>query len=311
MSDFAPLIDRAGQLCRAIASRDLTGHELYILRQSAISGEYGIAEGCEAYTSPCLDLYLREFIPSWRGRGPCLVLNDLAMLADVHPEDWEGVVLTNTVHELAHILDRPTLYRERRDAEPDQLLICEFLSLISTLVQKLLYCPYKTIRFDFLYFVLANFHSFICRDASVDVFPHSQTKSVQINALKGIDRIGDTLFHGFLQWLSSPLSARRRWGRFFGVHVSVPGSSGPKSGSSRNLLIARWSRDRTAPTVQDISVAISASENPRAYLRFSALWSSGHCVFSIRECNCCFSSSNSRCESGVFRYSGSLHSGVG
>lgn len=121
MSDFAALVDRAGQLCRAIASRDLTGHELYILRQSAISGEYGIAEGCEAYTSPCLDLYLREFIPSWRGRGPCLVLNDLAMRADVHPEDWEGVVLTNTVHELAHILDRPTLYRERRDVEPDRL----------------------------------------------------------------------------------------------------------------------------------------------------------------------------------------------
>ena len=43
------------------------------------------------------------------------------MRADVHPEDWEGVVLTNTIHELAHILDRPTLYRERRDAEPDRL----------------------------------------------------------------------------------------------------------------------------------------------------------------------------------------------
>ena len=121
MSDFAALVDRAGQLCRAIASRDLVGHELYIIRQSEISAEYGTADGCEAYTSPCLDLYLREFIPSWRGRGPCLVLNDVAMQADVHPEDWEGVVLTDTVHELAHILDQPALYRERRDAEPDRL----------------------------------------------------------------------------------------------------------------------------------------------------------------------------------------------
>jgi hypothetical protein len=121
MSDFAALIDRAGQLCRAIAGRDLAGHELYIILQSEISAEYGAAEGCEAYTSPCLDLYLREFISNWRGRGPCLVLNDLALQADVHPDDWEGVVLTNTVHELAHILDRPTLYRERRDAEPDRL----------------------------------------------------------------------------------------------------------------------------------------------------------------------------------------------
>ncbi len=121
MSDFAALVDRAGQLCRAIASRDLGGHELYIIRQSAISAEYGTAEGCEAYTSPCLDLYLREFILNWRGRGPCLVLNDLAMQADVHPEDLEAVVIGNTLHELAHILDRPALYRERRDAEPDRL----------------------------------------------------------------------------------------------------------------------------------------------------------------------------------------------
>ncbi len=121
MSDFSALVDRAGQLCRAIASWDLARHELYIIRQSEISAEYGTAEGCEAYTSPCLDLYLREFIPNWRGRGPCLVLNDLAMQTDVHPEDWEGVVLANTVHELAHILDRPSLYRERRDAEPDRL----------------------------------------------------------------------------------------------------------------------------------------------------------------------------------------------
>ncbi len=121
MSDFAALVDRAGHLCRAIARRDLAGHELYIIRQSAISGEYGTADGCEAYTSPCLDLYLREFIPNWGGRGPCLVLNDLALLADVHPEDLEAVVLGITVHELAHILDRSALYRERRDAEPDRL----------------------------------------------------------------------------------------------------------------------------------------------------------------------------------------------
>ncbi len=121
MSDFATLVNRAGQLCRAIASRDLVGHELYIIRQSEIAAEYGTAEGCEAYTSPCLDLYLREFVgPRWRGRGPCLVLNDLA-LADVHPEDLEAVVLGITIHELAHILDRPTLYRDRRDAEPDRL----------------------------------------------------------------------------------------------------------------------------------------------------------------------------------------------
>ena len=121
MSDFSALVDKAGQLCRAIASRDLAGHELYIIRQSEITAEYGTAEGCEAYTSPCLDLYLREFIPNWRGRGPCLVMNDLALQADVHPEDLEAVVLGITIHELAHILDRPALYCERQNAEPDRL----------------------------------------------------------------------------------------------------------------------------------------------------------------------------------------------
>ena len=119
--DFAALVHRAGQLCRTIASRELVDHELYIIRQSEISAEYGTAEGCEAYTSPCLDLYLREFIPNWRGRGPCLVLNDLAMQADVHPEDLEAVVLGITIHELAHILDRPSLYRTREATEPDHL----------------------------------------------------------------------------------------------------------------------------------------------------------------------------------------------
>lgn len=121
MSDFAALVDRAGQLCRAVAGRDLVGQELYIIRQSAISGEYGTADSCEAYTAPCLDLYLREFIgPNWQGRGPCLVLNDLAM-ADVHPEDRDAVVLTSTLHELAHILDRPVLYRTREQPDPDRL----------------------------------------------------------------------------------------------------------------------------------------------------------------------------------------------
>ena len=120
MSDFAALVEQAGQLCRAVAGRDLVGQPLYVVRQSAIASEYGTAEGCEAYTSPCLDLYLREFIPNWRGRGPCLVLNDLAM-ADVHPEDRQAVVLANTLHELAHILDRPQLYRTREQPDPDRL----------------------------------------------------------------------------------------------------------------------------------------------------------------------------------------------
>ncbi len=121
MSDFAALVDRAGQLCRAIAGRDLDSLPLYIVLQSAIASEFGQAKGCEGYTSPSLDLYLREVLASgWQGRGPCLVVNDL-LLADVPPDDLESAFQAVVLHELTHILERPALYRDRPEADAGRL----------------------------------------------------------------------------------------------------------------------------------------------------------------------------------------------
>ena len=117
MSDFAALVKRAHDLCRAVAGRDLNSLPLYIVLQSAIASEFGHAEGCEGYTSPSLDLYLREVLaPSWQGRGPCLVVNDL-LLADVPPDDRESAFQAVVLHELTHILERPALYRDRPEAD--------------------------------------------------------------------------------------------------------------------------------------------------------------------------------------------------
>jgi hypothetical protein len=117
------ILARAEALCRDVAGRDLGGTPLYIVPQSAIEWEFGNAEGCDGYTTPSLDLYLRDHIgPAWRGRGPCMVINDVVLTAELHPDDVEYVVLAAALHELAHILVRPALYVKRDCVGPDRLL---------------------------------------------------------------------------------------------------------------------------------------------------------------------------------------------
>jgi hypothetical protein len=133
--DFDAIINRGHALCRAIAARDLGESPLYIVRQSAIATELGAAYGCSGYTTPSLDLYLHDHIGDcWQGRGPCMVINDLALLADVHPEDLEEITLGTIVHELAHILDRPALYENRPNVEPAKLKF-ESLVLADTIIR--------------------------------------------------------------------------------------------------------------------------------------------------------------------------------
>lgn len=79
IGDIPALCCRSQHLCRAVAGRDLEGLPLYIMPQSQLAAEYGNAERCYAYTTPSLDLYLRPHIRDWRGRGPCMVINDLAL----------------------------------------------------------------------------------------------------------------------------------------------------------------------------------------------------------------------------------------
>jgi hypothetical protein len=118
----ARLCAQAEALCQRIAPRDLAGLPVYVVPQSALLADLGTAEACDGYTTPCLDLYLQDVIgPAWRGRGPCMVINDLALL-DEAPDDLETYFLATVLHELAHVFERPALYRERPNAEPARLM---------------------------------------------------------------------------------------------------------------------------------------------------------------------------------------------
>lgn len=117
----AALCRRAESLCRRVAPRDLAGVPVYVVPQSAAVGLLWQASECEGYTSPSLDLHLRGVIgPGWRGRGPCLVVNDLLLVPSAG-EDLEPYFLATAVHEFAHVLERPSLFAERRHPEPARL----------------------------------------------------------------------------------------------------------------------------------------------------------------------------------------------
>ena len=120
-SHMAKYLAEAESLCRIVASLDLAGHPIYIVAQSQLESFFGQAGGCYAYTTPSLDLYVRDHIDDWQGRGPCMVINDLAIAEDHAPDAHRELVLNHTLHELAHILDRPSLFEDRND-HPDKLL---------------------------------------------------------------------------------------------------------------------------------------------------------------------------------------------
>ena len=120
-SDGATLAAEAEGLCRAVAFRDLAGVPLYIVSQSSLPAEAGSGDHCYGYTTPSLDLYLRPHLPNWRGRGPCMVINDLALAEDFDADDLEYVIQCCVLHELAHILDRPAQFADRTDADPLKL----------------------------------------------------------------------------------------------------------------------------------------------------------------------------------------------
>lgn len=109
------LCKRGERLCLALAPKDLAGVPLYIVPQSRIGG----MSTCDGYTALSLDLHLREYIDDYRGRGPCLVVNDMT-LADTDPTDFEHAFLVVVVHELAHILERRFLFYERSEP-PDEI----------------------------------------------------------------------------------------------------------------------------------------------------------------------------------------------
>lgn len=149
LPDVDALCVRAEAACRAVAARDLAGVPLYIVPQSRLPDHLGGRSVCNGFTTPSLDLYLQDVIgPAWRGRGPCMVINDVGdqplgrsvrqaalpwgdrrsaengsdelvghCVPQVAADDLELDFLRIVLHELAHILQRPELYRDRHGTE--------------------------------------------------------------------------------------------------------------------------------------------------------------------------------------------------
>ena len=120
-AQFAAILAEARRLCESVAKVELAGSPLYVVPQSRIADRFGVASRCYAYTTPSLDLYLRDYLDDWQGRGSCLVVNDLAIAEDYHPSDHREILLCIAMHELAHILDRPQLVATS-DKDADEIL---------------------------------------------------------------------------------------------------------------------------------------------------------------------------------------------
>jgi len=120
--DGAKILADAEGLCRAVAGRDLGETPLYVVPQSSLPPECGSADYAYGYTTPSLDIYLAPHIPDYRGRGPCMVINDIGLAEDYEPADIEYVTQACVLHELAHILDRPALFEDRSGVDRNKLL---------------------------------------------------------------------------------------------------------------------------------------------------------------------------------------------
>ncbi len=117
------ILARTETLCRRIAPKDLRDMPLYIVKQSIVPAKFGGASVADGYTCPCADLYLKDVIGSaWRGRGACMVVDDTQFTEQMDTRDIESAVAGTVLHELAHILERPAIYRNRQGAEPAKLI---------------------------------------------------------------------------------------------------------------------------------------------------------------------------------------------
>ena len=120
--DVAKILADAEALCHAVAGRDLGETPLYVVPQSSLPAECGDGDYAYGYTTPSLDIYLASHIPDYRGRGPCMVINDIGLAEDYEPVDIAYLTQATVLHELAHILDRPMLFEDRSGVDPNKLL---------------------------------------------------------------------------------------------------------------------------------------------------------------------------------------------
>ena len=122
-TDIDTQCSRAEALCRQIAPLDLGDTPLYIVPQSHLPDHLGGKAVCDGFTSPSLDLYTKNVIgPAWRGRGPCMVINDTDFDERMDPADIESAISGIALHELSHILDRPVVrHKPSPAADPVRL----------------------------------------------------------------------------------------------------------------------------------------------------------------------------------------------
>ena len=110
------LCEHATSVCCEVAKRDLGDTPLYIVPYSRLE-HYPEKNLCAGFTNPSLDLFVKDHIPDWRGRGPCIVIDELPLRLRRFDYDLDFVAVA--LHELAHILQRDVLYRERPNVTPE------------------------------------------------------------------------------------------------------------------------------------------------------------------------------------------------
>ena len=110
--DLDQIIADGKELCRDVARLELTGSPLYIVTQTMLPPMLGATTVCYGYTSPSLDMHLHHCLRDFEGRGPVIVLGNLNIERDF-PERTYNKMLGTTLHELAHCLERPSLFKPR------------------------------------------------------------------------------------------------------------------------------------------------------------------------------------------------------
>lgn len=111
--DIERTLADAKDLCYRVAPAELSGSPLWVIPQTHLPPLLGANTVCYGYTSPSLDLHLHHTFNDWEGmRGPVIVLGNLNIERDF-PKRTYNKLLGTTLHELAHILERPSLFQPR------------------------------------------------------------------------------------------------------------------------------------------------------------------------------------------------------
>lgn len=107
-------------MVRRIAPADFASRPVYVCCASAMPVDLRPPKTVFGFQGPVLDLSFKSWLVDagrWRGRGPCFVLNDVAIQTDateragddvaLRDELYRGQMLATALHEAAHALASP------------------------------------------------------------------------------------------------------------------------------------------------------------------------------------------------------------